>query len=145
METISSFIFLIVVVGIACIVAAIILLFEDYLKYKKFIKKEKEYKFSYATYKDFVNEYNNRDLNVIGESWLEVRFGDSSELCVLYEDRNVFIEKSIINIKTTIVFDNVHMILSFRDLLRVNRFLNKQINNHADYLIERNNVKKWGK
>lgn len=133
MELIFFIIFLLLVVILSNIVYFIM----DISNYKRKVKSIKEVReFSYATYDDFLNEFNKHKMYNNSKA-----FGFYN---VIYKEDFTEIKNQCIE-RQDIIFDNIYMILSYKDYIKANKFIKKELEKIKEEKTEINNLHKWDK
>ena len=104
-------------------------------EYRYYIEETKKGKYGHATFDDFLNEFNDRDIrNKKCYDYGFEYFGDDGKSFRCYY-----------RIGCCIAFDGVRMLLNYRDYRKYVRFIKKEIKNRELTDMENRNVRKWGK
>ena len=103
---------------------------KNYLKEMEKIKEEKN--FGYANYKDFINEFNKHEM-----------YNHVTEFGFYFRDYEYMINRCYVY--SEIVFDSCYMILSYKDHIKANRFIKKELEKIKEEKTEINNLHKWDK
>ena len=115
-------------------------------KYRQYYNSKEEittnYEYGYATFKDFLKEFENKDMR-----------NGSLDKDSIYCNKEGYFYCSECSLKGEIRFDGVYMILSYKDYKKYLKFIKKEYNrrrkaiddNNTRILKEHYNTRKWGK
>lgn len=130
---------ILIIATIISIVSVLIMLSMCYVlfkvkDYRYYVKNTKRGKYSHATFDDFLKEFNDKDMRnrEFYNNGFECFGDDYSSRCDC-------------RLGYSIVFDNVCMLLNFKDYRKYVRFIKKEIKNRDLREIENRKVRKWGK
>ena len=102
--------------------------------YRYYVKNTKRGKYSHATFDDFLKEFNDKDMR-------NRKFYNNGFECF----GDGYSSRCDCRLGYSIVFDNVCMLLNFKDYRKYVRFIKKEIKNRDLREIENGKVRKWGK
>ena len=106
---------------------------ENRKKYERFVSQvRKDFKYGYATYSDFLAEYIDRRM-----------YFKDCDIDGFYENKDG--NCSLCSLNGEIVFDDVFMLLTYKDHKEYMRFIKSEFKKRKEYELDKNNTRKWGR